>query len=160
MYTTRHCIDMETATKRITWVLGSCSFNNLGAGQLGPTRHTECPDDHLSSTCASLSKSCSDISIYLSIAHVSGGVGVGGCRWVWVGVGGWVKGWVGGWVVVVGGGGGLGGWVGGVGCVKVRDVSSTVVKLQLLAPFAVARAQSVCCQLELIQGLEHRPVLI
>ena len=38
--------------------------------------------------------------------------------------------------------------------VKVRDVSSTVVKLQLSTPFAVARAQSVCCQLELTQGLE------
>ena len=38
--------------------------------------------------------------------------------------------------------------------VKVRDVSSTVVKLQLLAPFAVARTQSVCCQQELTQGLE------
>ena len=38
--------------------------------------------------------------------------------------------------------------------VKVRDVSSTVVKLQLSAPFAVARTQSVCCQQELTQGLE------
>ena len=38
--------------------------------------------------------------------------------------------------------------------VKVRDVSSTVVKLQLSTPFAVARTQSVCCQLELTQGLE------
>ena len=38
--------------------------------------------------------------------------------------------------------------------VKVRDVSGTVVKLQLSAPFAVARTQSVCCQQELTQGLE------
>jgi hypothetical protein len=38
--------------------------------------------------------------------------------------------------------------------VKVRDVSSTVVKQQLTTPFAFARAQSVCRQLELTQGLE------
>ena len=45
-------------------------------------------------------------------------------------------------------------WLMLVDVVKVRDVSSTVVKLQLLAPFAVARTQSVCCQQELTQGLE------